>query len=196
VSVFSGLYPPKLHDVVKHAERFCILLGGVWAAGEDARVWLVGREEEVELVVACLVEDWRAEVLDEAAAASSVGAYLRALHIAAREVLEAADAFACCGDGGAVTLPPVDLGAETRCLPAFQLMDGPRASDTIAVCGGEALAELLAREVSVAVDERQERAGVSHHRGSGPASAETEECVGHAEAWRGDSAGPGQRGSL
>jgi len=71
-----------------------------------------------------------------------VGAYLRALHMAARGALEVPDAFACCSDRGAVTLPPVDLGAETRCLPAFQPMDAPRASDTIAVSGAEALLEL------------------------------------------------------
>jgi hypothetical protein len=157
MSIFSGQYPPKLHDVVKHAERFCVLLGEVWAVGDDARVWLVGRQEEVELVLRCLVEDWRAGVIDETAAASSVGAYLRALHIAARGVLKAGDAFVCCSDGGAVTLPPVDLGAETRCLPAFPPMDAPRASDTIAVSGPEALAEWLARgDGGVAVGERQE----------------------------------------
>lgn len=128
MSIFSEQYPPKLQDVVKHAERFCVLLGDVWVAGDDARVWLVGRQEEVELVVRCLVEDWRAGIVDEAAAASSVGAYLRALHIAARGVLEAADAFACCSDGGAVTLPPVDIGggdAVSAGLPA----DGRAARD-------------------------------------------------------------------
>jgi hypothetical protein len=144
VSIFLGQYPPKLHEVVKHAERFCLLLGEVGSAEGGARVWLLGRQEEVELVVICLVQDWKSGLVDERATTRSVGAYLRALHIAARGVLEAADAFACCSGGGAVTLPPVDLGAETRCLPAFVPMDAPRASDTIAVTNSGTLTEGIA----------------------------------------------------
>jgi hypothetical protein len=196
VSIFSEQYPPKLQDVVKHAERFCVLLGDVWVAGDDARVWLVGRQEEVELVVRCLVEDWRAGIVDEAAAASSVGAYLRALHIAARGVLEAADAFACCSDGGAVTLPPVDLGAATRCLPAFRPMDAPRATDTIAVSSAEAMAEWLARgDGGVAVGDGQEPGGASSPRGAGTARSEDEDCVSRAAASVAGSEGCGGRGS-
>ena len=149
MSVFAKRYPPKLQEVVKHAERFCVLLGQAWSPDRDeARVWLVGREEEVELVVKCLVEDWELGHVDEEGAARSVGAYLRALHLGARGVLEAGDAFACCGDGGAITLPPIDRGALTRFVPspAVHQIEAPLASDTIAVADPEALvAEWLAK---------------------------------------------------
>jgi hypothetical protein len=149
MSVFSKPYPGKLQGVVKHAERFCALLNEAWTGGDEARVWLFGRQEEVELVVRCLVEDWEDGRVDEEGAARSVGAYLRALHIGARGVLEEGAAFACCGDGGAITLPPVDLRAVTRFVPLSALAPveaAVHASDTIAVSDPEALvAEWLAK---------------------------------------------------
>jgi hypothetical protein len=144
VTVFSAQYPARLQGAVKHAERFCLLLGDAWRAGEEGRIWLVGRQEEVELVVRLLIEDWMGG-LDAEAAASSVGAYLRALHFRAREVLEVGGAFACCGDGEAITVPPVDRDAVTRCVPAFVGVESSRASDTIAVASSEAMAEWLAK---------------------------------------------------
>jgi len=145
MSVFSKPYPGKLQGVVKHAERFCALLNEAWTGGDEARVWLFGRQEEVELVVRCLVEDWEDGRVDEEGAARSVGAYLRALHIGAR------------GERRVCVLrrwrshhtAPVDLRAVTRLVPLSALAPveaAVRASDTIAVSDPEALvAEWLAK---------------------------------------------------
>jgi hypothetical protein len=154
MNVFAKRYPARLQVVVKHAERFCSLLDQAWCTDRhEARVWLVGRQEEVELVVTCLVSDWENGRVDEEGAVRSVGAYLRALHFGARGVLEAGDTFACCGDGGeaaTVLLPQVDLGALTRFVSAPSAEVGadeaPLASDTIAVADSAAsIAEWLAK---------------------------------------------------
>ncbi len=149
MSVFARQYPAKLQAVVKHAERFCMLLDEGWAVDRDeARVWLVGRQEEIDLVVACFVEDWEKGRVDEDSAARSVGAYLRALHLSGRGVLEAGDAFACCSDGGAITLAPIDLAAMTRFVPLAEVrrVETSLASDTIAMSEPAALvAEWLAK---------------------------------------------------
>ncbi len=149
MSVFAKQYPAKLQAVVKHAERFCMLLGEAWTVDRDeARVWLVGRQEEIEVVVSCLVEDWEKALVDEDGATRSVGAYLRALHLSGRGVLEAGDAFACCSDGGAITLAPIDLAAMTRFVPLADVrrVEAPLASDTLAMPEPAALvAEWLAK---------------------------------------------------
>jgi hypothetical protein len=150
MSVYAKQYPSKLQGVVKHAERFAVLLAAAWTDREEGKVWLLGRQDEVELVVRTLVEDWEAGRVDEDGAASAVGAYLRAMHFGARRVLEAGDTFACCDDGGAITLPPVDRDAVTRLvslpvLSSLGLREAPLASDTVAVDPEVLLAEWAAR---------------------------------------------------
>jgi hypothetical protein len=127
MSVFGPLYPPALQAAVSHAERFSHLLGEAEAlhAPTDAlgRAWLLGRTEEIETVLGCIVEDWKAGRLTPDGAASAVTAYLTALHVGAQRTLGLRRVAPCCEDGDAITLRPVTHDAETRLIPRIDRID-------------------------------------------------------------------------
>ncbi|HEY1698013.1 MAG TPA: hypothetical protein VGG39_37895 [Polyangiaceae bacterium] len=114
MGIFGPYYPPLLQPAISHAERFAVLLSCFEACrrplAEAARAWLTGRTEEVEMVIGCLVEDWKAKRLSEEATEGAVSSYLRAVHAGARQHLGLDEVPECClGDVAAtVTLSPVD----------------------------------------------------------------------------------------
>ncbi|MGH7298579.1 MAG: hypothetical protein ACRELB_26805, partial [Polyangiaceae bacterium] len=64
MGIFGPYYPPLLQLAMSHAERFAAVLSSVEVRqrppGETAQAWLTGRTEEIETVIGCLVEDWKA----------------------------------------------------------------------------------------------------------------------------------------
>jgi hypothetical protein len=121
MTVFGPQYPPCLQAVVNHAERFCALMARfeVMGTASDAlgRAWLVGRSEEVETMLECVVGDWQAGRLTSDAAAAAAAAYLQALHLGAHKRLALSPALECCEGEEAPTPMPLDEDALTRLLP-------------------------------------------------------------------------------
>jgi hypothetical protein len=118
----ARLYPAELQEAVTHAERFCQALSRLHEVGaeprsERARVWLVGRTDEVEKVLSCVVADWREGRVGEAVAARSVREYLGDLHVAVRGLVEGEPAWGCCSGDDVVTLPMRLPGDPTRFPP-------------------------------------------------------------------------------
>lgn len=131
MSVFGPHYTAPLQPVIDHAERFAAILSeqenGNPPSDDDARAWLTGRSEEVEMAVALIVADWRAGQLTEGAAVSAIASYLRGMHVGAERHLSAGPMLECCAGDAAVTVPltPHDQRAEHGSVPA-----GPSA-DTL-----------------------------------------------------------------
>jgi len=101
--VFGASYPPDLQPTVDHADRFRRVVESADATPAlppAARRWLIGRADEMTLVLALLVDDWRAGRKTSAAAAREIGAYIDELHEGARALLGAAAPLTCC-DGAA-----------------------------------------------------------------------------------------------
>ena len=125
MTVVARHYPGELQDAVNHAERFCRALSrlqevGAEKASERARLWLVGRADEVEKVLSCVLADWREGRMGEVAAATSVREYLGDLHAAARGLVGSEPALACCSGDDAVTVPMRIPSALTRLVnPPF-----------------------------------------------------------------------------
>jgi hypothetical protein len=100
MGVFGPYYPPLLQLAVSHAERFAALLAQVEVyehpSEEMARAWLTGRTEEIEMVVGCVVDDWKLGRLSEEAAERAVSSHLRAMHAGAQKHLALDPVPECC----------------------------------------------------------------------------------------------------
>jgi hypothetical protein len=121
MTVFGPQYPPGLQAVVNHAERFCALMARLEVEGIAThalgRAWLVGRTEEVETMLDCVVGDWRAGRLTSEAAEAAAAAYLQALHLGAHKRLALSPVLDCCEGEDAPTPLPLNEDALTRLLP-------------------------------------------------------------------------------
>lgn len=106
MGVFDRKYPEPLQAVVDHVRRFCVFLEWLEARHPDPHRWLVGRRDEVRLVVRLRVRDWRADRIGLEYAARTIGAYLDELHLgAARSLgLPANVPLDCCRADEAITL--------------------------------------------------------------------------------------------
>jgi hypothetical protein len=95
MGVFGPKYPPRLQEVVSHAERFCQQLSRWEETGQgesaEAHAWLVGRSGEIELVLALALSDWKSERVSIEEAGQSMSTYLLELHAAARIVFGVED---------------------------------------------------------------------------------------------------------
>jgi hypothetical protein len=83
MSPFGPFYPLRLQASVNHAERLAGVLVAEEARTHDARhvaSWLVGRASELERFVDAVVQQWRARLRDEDAAADAVNEYVASLH--------------------------------------------------------------------------------------------------------------------
>ncbi len=107
MGVFDGKYRAPLQAVVDHARRFRAFLERLETSHPDPDRWLVGRREEVGLVVHLRVRDWRADRVGLEYAARTIGAYLDEVHLgaASRLGLPANLPFVCCAADEAITLP-------------------------------------------------------------------------------------------
>jgi hypothetical protein len=85
--VFGPKYPQPLQAVIDHGERLCVLVARLEDRHPDPRRWLVGRREEIELVLRLRVRDWRARRIGLEYAAKAIGAYLDDLHTGATQSL-------------------------------------------------------------------------------------------------------------
>jgi hypothetical protein len=107
MGVFGPKYPPRLQEVVSHAERFCQQLSRWEEAGQgesaEAQAWLVGRTGEIELVLALALSDWNDKRVSIENAAQSMSTYLLELHAAARIVFGIEDELDCCCDEAFLT---------------------------------------------------------------------------------------------
>jgi hypothetical protein len=114
MAIFGPYYPPALQLAISHAERFAAILWSIEVRrglpDDAARAWVSGRAEEVETLIACVVDDWRAGRLTEEAAEGAVSSYLRIMHAGARRHLGLDEVPECClGDvAPTVTMSPVD----------------------------------------------------------------------------------------
>jgi hypothetical protein len=116
MGVFDRKYREPLQAVVDHARRFCVLLERLETRYLDSEPWLVGRRDEVRLVVRLRVRDWRVERISLEYAARTIGAYLDELHLGAMRslCLPANVPLDCCAADEAITLP---LGDATHVEP-------------------------------------------------------------------------------
>jgi hypothetical protein len=107
MGVFGPKYPDPLQAAVNHAERLCAVLARLEGRHPDPRLWLVGRREEIELVLRLRIRDWKARRISLGFAARSIVRYLDDLHAGATSSLGlAANArLTCCADDEAPTLP-------------------------------------------------------------------------------------------
>lgn len=78
-------YPSPLRRVVHHAERFAGLL--VSLEQQRSAPWLVGRREELQLVLERTLAAWHAGSGTPEGAADAIDSYLRAAHAGARQNL-------------------------------------------------------------------------------------------------------------
>ncbi|HEY4016557.1 MAG TPA: hypothetical protein VGM06_24645 [Polyangiaceae bacterium] len=113
MGTFDRKYREPLQAVVDHARRLCAFLERLEARHPDPERWLVGRRDEIRLVVRLRVRDWRTGRIGLEYAARTIGAYLDELHLgAARSLgLPANGPLDCCATDEAITLP---LGAGRR----------------------------------------------------------------------------------
>lgn len=112
MAAFGPFYPPRLQEVVNHAERLSDLLTAHELSpplNEWARAWVLGRAEEVARFTEHVVTSWRAGRLDDSAAAASLAGYVAAVH-EGMAVHLACGAPSCCAAPEATTrpLPPSD----------------------------------------------------------------------------------------
>jgi hypothetical protein len=141
MGVFGPYYPPLLQLAVSHAERFAAMLAEIEVyeqpTEEMARAWLTGRTEEIEMVVGCVVEDWKAGRLPVEAAERAVSSYLRAMHAGAQRHLELDTVPECClGDvASTIALGAADHEASTVALPQRARTEGDTLIDPAALLG-------------------------------------------------------------
>jgi hypothetical protein len=111
MSVFERKYREPLQAVVDHARRLCAFLERLEARHADPGRWLVGRRDEIRLVVRLRVRDWRARRIGTEFAARTIDAYLDEVHLgAARSLgLPANVPLDCCTPGEAITIP-IEIG--------------------------------------------------------------------------------------
>jgi hypothetical protein len=90
-STFGPFYPSPLQESINHAERLGEelrrldgeTLGSPWKdplAPTDAEVWIFGRVEEMETMVADVAREWRGGLLSAVGAATVLDHYLDAVH--------------------------------------------------------------------------------------------------------------------
>ncbi|HEY4014305.1 MAG TPA: hypothetical protein VGM06_13270 [Polyangiaceae bacterium] len=128
MGVFERKYGEPLQAVVDHARRLCALLECLESVHPDPGRWLVGRQDEIRLVVRLRVRDWRARRIGTEFAARTIGAYLDEIHLGAMRSLglPANVPLDCCTPGEATTVPigtgrTPAIHAElhgSRCAPA------------------------------------------------------------------------------
>ncbi len=106
-SPFGPFYVTPLQQTIDHAERLVRPRRGLFReslfhdfSGPDNRavwraIWIVGRAQEVEALVADVTQDWRRRLLSAVAAASVLERYLDGLHEAMRDTFDLARP-ACC----------------------------------------------------------------------------------------------------
>jgi len=102
MGVFGPKYPPPVQGVVSHAERFCELLSHAERFGlcdsVAARVFVYGRQSEIELVLELALADMAAGRVPVESAVASIAAYLEELHESASEALGLDGELDCCCD--------------------------------------------------------------------------------------------------
>jgi hypothetical protein len=108
MGVFGPKYPPRLQEVVSHAERFCQQLSRLDSSGRfepcaASQAWLAGRLEEIEVVLGLTLSDWTRQRVSVERAARSMTAYLLELHTAACGALGVDDDLDCCSDEAFLT---------------------------------------------------------------------------------------------
>jgi hypothetical protein len=110
MSLFDAEYPFRLQQVIDRARRFVALLSSADAPqSERGRVWLTGRVEEIQTILAEQVGDWRGGRLPETAAVAAMSSYLGALHAGAEQHLGTA---VCCVSDAARTIPLTPYSGE------------------------------------------------------------------------------------
>jgi hypothetical protein len=133
MGIFGPHYPPPLQQAVNHAERFAEYVSNVEArqrpSDERAKAWLIGRAEELETVITCIVGDWQHARLSLEAAAHAISSYVRAMHEGAEAYLGIGTEFDYCSADVSVTAPitPYQQEAETVYVDPRE----PRTSDTL-----------------------------------------------------------------
>lgn len=139
MGVFGPYYPALLQLAVSHAERFASMLSSIEVyerpSEEMARAWLTGRMEEVEMVVACVVDDWSSGRLSEDGAERAISSYLRAMHAGARTYLGLEDVPECClGDvNSTIAQSEADHQASTVAVPQPARVESDTLVDPAAV---------------------------------------------------------------
>jgi hypothetical protein len=107
MGVFGPKYPPRLQEVVSHAERFCQEVSRWEEAGQgesaEAQAWLVGRTGEIELVLALALSDWNEKRVSIEESGQSMSTYLLELHAASSIVFGIEGELDCCCDEAFLT---------------------------------------------------------------------------------------------
>ncbi len=123
--------PRPFRSVVGHAERFCELIARLPlpdSRDERADAWLVGRSDEVRLVLELALGDWASGRRSAEDAIRSMTAYLLDLHAGAREALGVSGDFGCCEEDASTIVGSYD--DETRVLGARQTPLAKSSEDT------------------------------------------------------------------
>lgn len=121
MSIFGPHYPHELQRAMNRAERIAEHLSNAEVrnvpTAERARAWLVGRAEELETTVGCIVADWKARRLDDDQATQAVLSYLDTLETGAAEHLEPGLLPSDAESDLAATMPQTDVGSDVKTLP-------------------------------------------------------------------------------
>jgi hypothetical protein len=138
MGVFGPYYPALLQLAVSHAEAFEALLEHIEVyegpSETMARAWLTGRTEEIEMVVTCVVDDWKSGRLSEEAAERAISSYLRAMHAGARTFLGLDDVPECCvGDAASTIARDIASEASTVAVPQPDRAQGDTLVDPAAL---------------------------------------------------------------
>jgi hypothetical protein len=116
MSAFGPFYPPRLQQVVNHAERLSeLLMAHELSPPEDewAQAWVMGRVEEVARFTEHVTSSWRGGRLDEASAAKALAGYLATVH-EGMAVRLGCTSPVCCAAAEATTRPsPPSDGSRT-----------------------------------------------------------------------------------
>jgi hypothetical protein len=95
---FGPIYPPAMRGAASHADSLCTLLSRLDPPRGHvaARLWLVGRRQEIECFLKALATDYAARRVTATAAAATLEAYLAGLHEGLRKHYGQRSPW-CCG---------------------------------------------------------------------------------------------------